>query len=88
MNAGRVVLRGASGGFDTWTSTTPPVVQVEGHAPDAWAEGLESRGHRVERRPARDSGFGHAHAIVVERDGARLGGYDERTIVGACSSFD
>lgn len=88
VNAGRVVLRGASGGFDTWTSTTPPVVQVEGHAPDAWAEGLESRGHRVERRPARDSGFGHAHAIVVERDGARLGGYDERTIVGACSSFD
>ena len=84
VDAGRFALRGPVTGFDSWTSGRPPTVQVEGHAPDAWAAGLADRGHAVERRARFDSGFGHAHCIVVREDGALAGGADSRTIVGSC----
>lgn len=87
VDAGRFALRGPVTGFDSWTSGRPPTVQVEGHAPDAWVTGLADRGHAVERRGSFDSGFGHAHCIVVRDDGAFAGGADSRTIVGTCAGL-
>jgi len=87
VDAGRFALRGPKTGFDTWTAGTPPTVTIEGHAPDAWATGLADRGHAVERRRRFDSGFGHAHAIVVRDDGTMAGGADSRTIVGTCAGL-
>ena len=68
--AGRWALRGAGTGFDTWTSGGPPAVAIEAQAPEAWRGGLAARGHVVADAPAFDSGFGHAHAIVVEPSGS------------------
>lgn len=90
--AARWALAGPSTGFDTWApgATGPDgsrlTVNVEGHAPAEWAADLERRGHRVAERPRSDSGFGHAHAIVIDADGERHGGADPRTRVGACSA--
>ena len=47
--------------------------------PESWAEELASRGHRVEKHPALDSGFGHAHAIVVEPTGMLAGAADPQS---------
>jgi len=87
VDAGRFALRGPVTGFDSWTSGRPPTVQVEGHAPDAWTPGLADRGHAVERRGRFDSGFGHAHCIVVRDDGSFAGGADPRSIVGSCAGL-
>ena len=84
VNAGRWVLRGPTTGFDTWTSQSPPTVQVEGHAPENWLRELALRGHQVEQRPRLDSGFGHANMIVIDEDGNTSGGADSRTVVGSC----
>lgn len=85
IHAGRWVLHGPTTGFDTWTGIDPPVVHVEGHAPSAWVEHLAARGHRTEGRPAWDSGFGHAHAIVVEPNGMFAGAADPRAVVGSAA---
>ncbi len=47
IHAGRWVLRGPVTGFDTWTSTSGPVVMVEGNAPAEWVSALAARGHRA-----------------------------------------
>jgi gamma-glutamyltranspeptidase/glutathione hydrolase len=83
--AGRWVLRsGLDGsGFDTWTGPDDAQrVVVEGHAPAAWASGLEARGHSVVRGEPFDHGAGHAHAIVV-RDDHVAGAADPRARPGA-----
>ena len=85
INAGRWVLKGPQTGFDTWTGAGGPGIAVEGHASGAWAQGLAERGHRVETSPEWDSGFGHAHAIVIEPNGGLSGAADPRTVVGSCS---
>src|SRR5690606_21715977 len=88
--AGRWALNGPRTGFDTWTlgATGPDAsrltVAVEGHAATRWAADLERRGHRVATKGRYDTGFGHAHAIMVGADGARHGAADPRTVVGAC----
>jgi gamma-glutamyltranspeptidase/glutathione hydrolase len=87
VDAGRFVLRGPVTGFDTWTSARPPIVLVEGHAPESWAADLADRGHAVERRGRFESGFGHAHAIVLRDDGIISGGADSRSIVGTCAGL-
>lgn len=74
-------LVGTSTGFDIWSRPGGPGVAVEGHAPATW-DRLSSRGHRTERTPAFDSGFGHAHAINVD-DGGLSAAVDPRTRVGA-----
>ncbi len=74
-------------GFDTWTSGEAPTVTVEGHAPDDWMAGLAERGHKVAALPAYDSGFGHAHAIVIDNDGFRAGAADPRTMVGTAAGI-
>lgn len=86
VDAGRWALRGPATGFDTWTSGRAPIVQVEGHAPAGWADGLAAMGHAVERRGPRDSGFGHAHVVAVAADGALVGAADPRCVVGACDA--
>lgn len=87
VDAGRFVLRGPVTGFDTWTSARPPTVQVEGHASASWATDLADRGHAVELRGRFESGFGHAHAIVLREDGTMSGGADSRSIVGTCAGL-
>jgi gamma-glutamyltranspeptidase/glutathione hydrolase len=71
----------ASVGFDTWTAADTAVI-VEGDAPAAWLSGLAALGHRVATRPAYDSSFGHAHAIVRTSAGWE-GAADPRTLVGS-----
>lgn len=85
--APRWALQGPVTGFDTWTSGEAPTVTVEGHAPDDWMADLAARGHKVAARPAYDSGFGHAHAIVIDNDGFRAGAADPRTMVGTAAGI-
>jgi gamma-glutamyltranspeptidase/glutathione hydrolase len=87
ITAARWALAGPATGFDTWTSGVVPTVEVEGHAPEQWLVDLTRRGHTVELVPAYDSGFGHAHAIVVEADGVLAGMADPRTVVGRCAAI-
>jgi len=83
----RWALRGRATGFDTWTSGRPPTVVVEGHAPAPWRTGLADRGHAVDVAPAFDSGFGHAHAIVVEAQGTLAAAADPRARVGGAAGI-
>ncbi len=85
VDAGRWALRGPQTGFDTWTTPDGPVVAVEGHAPDDWTRALAELGHRTVQAPPWDSGFGHAHAIVVDRDGILAGAADPRTRIGSAA---
>ncbi len=87
IDAARWVLHGPTTGFDTWTGAGGPVVHVEGHAPSGWVDALAVRGHRSESRPAWDSGFGHAHAIVVEPTGMFAGAADPRAVVGSVAGL-
>ncbi len=87
IDAARWILHGPDTGFDTWTGAGGPLVHVEGHAPGDWVDALARRGHRSEERPAWDSGFGHAHAIVVEPAGMFAGAADPRTVVGSAAGL-
>ena len=49
--------------------------------------GLAERGHRVEASPSYDSGFGHAHVIVIDNEGFRCGAADPRTMVGTAAGI-
>jgi gamma-glutamyltranspeptidase/glutathione hydrolase len=84
INAPRWALAGPTTGFDTWTAPAGPSVELEGHAPAAW-QTLVDRGHRVSPRPPFDSGFGHAHAITLNRDGVLAGAADPRARVSAAT---
>ncbi len=87
VDAGRWALRGEGGGFDSWTAPNGPVVTVEGHAPPRWADGLERLGHRVERLPAWESGFGHAQVIRRDDRGWWGGAADPRAVVGSVAGL-
>jgi gamma-glutamyltranspeptidase/glutathione hydrolase len=85
VDAGRWALQGPATGFDTWTSGEAPTVAIEGQAPAEWLDELARRGHKVSASPAYDSGFGHAHAIVIDSEGFRAGAADPRTLVGTAA---
>jgi gamma-glutamyltranspeptidase/glutathione hydrolase len=87
ITAGRWALQGPATGFDTWTSGVAPSVAVEGNAPQEWLTKLTARGHAVVAAPPSDSGFGHAHAIVIDSEGFRAGAADPRTMVGTAAGF-
>ena len=87
VHAGRWALQGVETGFDTWTGGQAPTVTVEGNAPEDWVEGLTERGHRVAARLPFDSGFGHAHAILIDSDGFRAGAADPRTMIGTAAGI-
>mgnify|MGYP001817351864 CR=1 FL=1 len=84
INAPRWALAGPATGFDTWTAPSGQIVDLEGHAPGTW-QGLADRGHRLRSSPSYDSGFGHAHAITLDRDGVLAGAADPRARVAAAS---
>jgi gamma-glutamyltranspeptidase / glutathione hydrolase len=85
--APRWALTGRATGFDTWTSGRPPDVSIEAQAPAEWSAGLAARGHVVVGAPAFDSGFGHAHAIVVEPTGTFAASADPRARVGSAAGL-
>ncbi len=87
LHAGRWVLQGPVTGFDTWTDPAGPHVLIEGQASQEWRNGLAARGHDVRISPPYDSGFGHAHAIVVEPDGMLCGAADPRTRIGSVAGL-
>ena len=83
VTAGRFALQAGDSGFATWTGGAATVL-VEGHAPEAWTEGLAARGHLVERTAPFDRAFGHAHVILNAGD--RLAGAtDPRPRTGAAA---
>ena len=86
INAPRWALAGPLTGFDTWTAPDGPNVEIEGHAPDAWTADLAGRGHRTSGLPAFDSGFGHAHAIVLDEQGVLAGAADPRARVSSVAA--
>ena len=86
--SGRFVLGPSEGGggFDTWSNRGRVKVRVEANAAGGWAEGLEERGHTVEKVGSFDHGFGHAHIVAV--DGPVLvGGADPRSRAGSASGY-
>ncbi len=85
IDAARWILHGPDTSFDTWTGAGGPLVHVEDHAPSDWVDTLAARGHRSEARPAWDSGFGHAHVIIVEESGMFAGAADPRAVVGSAA---
>ncbi len=84
INAPRWALSGPSTGFDTWTAPAGQIVELEGHAPATW-QSLTDRGHRTNLQPSFDSGFGHAHAIILDRDGVLAGAADPRARVASAT---
>jgi gamma-glutamyltranspeptidase/glutathione hydrolase len=86
--AGRWALaaQAPGSGFDTWNQSGRVRVQVEGHAPPTWDEGLRQRGHAVWRTDAFGHGFGHAHVIAVEDDHL-AGASDPRSRAGAAAGY-
>jgi gamma-glutamyltranspeptidase/glutathione hydrolase len=87
IHAGRWALRGPVTGFDTWTARGGPHVIVEGHAEPSWAGELAARGHEVHVTAPYDSGYGHAHAIVVGDDDMLVGAADPRARIGSVAGL-
>ena len=87
LAAGRFSLGSEAGGFHTWSGGGQVTVEVEGHAPAGWDDGLRQRGHHVERRGAWDHGFGHAHAVRRRPDGVLAGATDPRPRTGAAATW-
>ena len=88
ISAPRWVLanHGSAIGFSTWRDPASLGVDVEGHAPPTWVEGLARRGHTVRTRSPLDHGFGHAH--LIESKGGTYGGLaDPRAGAGAASGY-
>jgi gamma-glutamyltranspeptidase/glutathione hydrolase len=82
--AGRWVLasRSPRSSFGVWDSGGNVRVQVEGHAPAAWAGGLAERGHEVDQLEAYSSEAGHAQVITVG-PASFAGAADPRSLAGA-----
>ena len=86
IGAPRWALAGPSTGFDTWSAPDGPIVEVEGHAAAGWTTGLAGRGHALGNLPPYDSGFGHAHAIVLDDAGVLAGAADPRARVSSVAA--
>lgn len=89
VGAGRFVLASQdapSTGFDTWDNRGEVKVRVEANAPEAWRDGLYTRGHTVEPAGAFDTGFGHAHIVDVDGE-VVVGGADPRSRSGGASGY-
>jgi len=85
--AGRWALSGGRNGFDTWGPRGGGLtVEIEGHAPEQWADGLRTRGHQTHLTEPFSHSFGHAHLISVEPDHL-AGGTDPRPRFGAAAGW-
>ena len=82
MSAARWALAGPETGFDTWSAPAGPIVEIEGHAPAAWTQGLRDRGHKTAARAVYSSDFGHAQIIMRDANGFWAGASDPRAVVG------
>jgi gamma-glutamyltranspeptidase / glutathione hydrolase len=80
------VEAGADDGFATWRAHGSVSVQLEAHAPRAWADGLEARGHAVIGDAAFSDRFGHAQVIDVRGD-VLWGASDPRSAAGAAAGW-
>ena len=74
-------------------STPGRAARTDGHRSRArrrtsGLQDLPREGTTSESLPAFDSGFGHAHAIVIDDDGFRVGAADPRTVVGSAAGCD
>lgn len=89
--AGRFALGprfpGEAPGFSTWREAGKVAVEVEGHAPPAWTEGLAARGHAVRPAPAFSRSFGHAQAILVRPDDVLEAAADPRHAVSGATGW-
>jgi gamma-glutamyltranspeptidase/glutathione hydrolase len=72
-------------GFNTWSHPDDLTVVLEESAPQRWAGGLASRGHRAETR--RRWNWGHAQLIEVTEAGMLSGAADPRALTGAASGY-
>jgi hypothetical protein len=72
-------------GADRYQTLTP----LENGANDAraMAQRLTALGHEVRTMPSLDSGFGHAHAIVVGDDEMLSGAADPRARIGSAAGI-
>jgi gamma-glutamyltranspeptidase/glutathione hydrolase len=86
IGAPRWSLLGAETGFDTWVEPDAIRVAVEATAPEAWGEGLRSRGHDVVAIDGIMGTFGHAHLIEVDGDSLAAAA-DPRALIGAASGY-
>ena len=87
--APRWVLSGRApygNGFDTWAASGPVQVHLEAEAPEAWDDGLSTRGHDVVRHPPLGYNVGHAHAIAVRGDSLE-GASDPRSLAGSAAAY-
>ncbi len=75
------------GGFRAWDDGGPSSLAIEGHAPAAWANGLQECGHRVATTAPHDTGHGHAHVIERSADGVLAGAADPRALTGATATW-
>jgi gamma-glutamyltranspeptidase/glutathione hydrolase len=80
-----VLARAEGGGFDTWTHPSPIEVRLERDAPESWATGLDSLGHRVRLTAPLDTGMGHAHCIDV--GDLLAGAADPRALIGSAAGY-
>ncbi|HUQ39908.1 MAG TPA: gamma-glutamyltransferase [Acidimicrobiales bacterium] len=84
--AGRFVLRGGTTGFDTWSDGGRVTIDIEDHAPAAWADGLRRRGHAVRVEAPWGGNFGHAHLIAPTASGW-AGAADPRHATSATAAY-
>lgn len=78
----------AGDGFETWRAGGRVSVQVEGHAPPGWVDGLRRLGHQVSPSGAWNPSFGHAHLVDVDHPtGALCGGSDPRAAAGGVAGW-
>lgn len=83
VGAGRWVLGSADARpFGTWSAPESIVVDIEGHCPPAWSDGLVARNHQVRHLAPYEGLFGHAQAITVAGDHLE-GAADPRPGAGA-----
>lgn len=73
-----------SNGFDTWIAPARSGVVLEPRA-GALADGLRRRGHQVD---VRQTGTGHAHAIIIDDLGTRHGCAEPRLDTAAALATD
>ena len=86
IGAPRWSLLGAETGFDTWIDPDAIRVAIETTAPEAWRDGLQTRGHDVVPIDGIMGTFGHAHVIEVDGD-ALAGAADPRALIGSASGY-
>jgi gamma-glutamyltranspeptidase len=72
--------------MDVWQERGRVRVAIEEHAPAAWFDGLEKRGHTVVKLRSWGGDVGHAHLISLEGE-SRAGAADPRSLGGIATGY-